>query len=120
MRAVFKSAIFLAIALLGNSLFEFACLRKRLFTFYHHGLRYGCSRISSSFGRLFLDPRMGNILFSAKHLIYKQNTHTYTKWSRKLSISIFSDYYKIVSSYLSGRNEGSYASSQIHRCIQIS
>ena len=54
---------------------------KSLFTFYHHGLRYGCSRISSSFGRLFLDPRMGNILFSAKHLIYKRNTHTYTKWN---------------------------------------
>ena len=56
-------------------MFEFACLRKRLFTFYHHGFQYRCSRITGSFGRLFLDPRKGNILFSAKNWIYKQNTH---------------------------------------------
>ena len=47
---------------------RFASLRKQfvrvrfwkiLFTFYHHSFRYGCSRISSSFGHLFLHPRMG-------------------------------------------------------------
>ena len=82
--------------------------------FYLHGFRYGCSRISSSFGRLFLDPRMGNILFNAKHRMSKQNTHTYTKGSRKLSISIFSDYYKTVASYLSGGNEG-YSYMRVHK-----
>ena len=33
------------------------------------------------------------ILFSAKTRIYEQNTHIYTKCSRKLSISILSNYY---------------------------
>ena len=33
------------------------------------------------------------ILFSAKTQIYQQNTHTYTNCSRKLSISILSNYY---------------------------
>ena len=69
---------------------------------------------------LFVDPRMGNVLFNAKHRMSKQNTHTFTQWSRKLSISNLSDYYKTVASYLSGENEGSYTSSQTHRCIQIS
>ena len=53
-----KRSVFLAIALLGNNLFEFVCLRKRLFTFYHHCFCCRCSQISSCFGRLFLDPRM--------------------------------------------------------------
>ena len=95
-------------------MFALACLKKRLFTFYHHGFRYGCLRISSSFGRLFLDPRMGNILFSAK---YKQNTHTYTKWSRKLSISVFSDYYKTVFSCLSRGNEKLLKSCTVSRAV---
>ena len=30
------------------------------------------------------------------------------------------DYYKTVASFLSGENEGSYTSSQTHRCMQIS
>ena len=50
----------------------------------------------------------------------KTHTHIHRQWSRKLSISILSDYYKTVASYLSGENEGSYTSSQTHRCIQIS
>ena len=37
------------------------CLKKIVFTVYQHGFRYRCSRISSSFGRLFLDPRMANV-----------------------------------------------------------
>ena len=42
-----------------SNLFEFVCLRKHLLTFYHHGLYYKRWWASSSFGRLFLDPRMG-------------------------------------------------------------
>ena len=44
-------------------------------------------------------------LLSAKTWTFKQTTHTYTKWSRKISISILSDYYKTVFSYLSRGNE---------------
>ena len=43
---------------LGSNLFEFACLRKRWLTFYHNGFYYQRWWASSSFGRLFLDPRM--------------------------------------------------------------
>ena len=41
-------------------------------------------------------------LFSAKTRIYKQNTHTHTQnGSKKLSISILTDYYKSILSFLS-------------------
>ena len=44
-------------------------------------------------------------LFSTKTRIYKQKTHTYTKWRRKLFISSLFDYYKTVFFYLSRGNE---------------
>ena len=45
----------------GNNLFEFACLRKILFTFWYHGFFYQRWWASSSFGCLLLDPRLGII-----------------------------------------------------------
>ena len=45
----------------GNNLFEFACLGKILFTFWYHGFYYQRWSASSSFGWLFLDPRLGII-----------------------------------------------------------
>ena len=43
----------------GNNLFEFACLGKILFTFWYHGFYYQRRWASSSFGHLFLNPRIG-------------------------------------------------------------
>ena len=59
-RADSESVIFLAIALLGNNLFELV-VWKILSTFYQHGFRYRCWRISSSFEHLRINrPKEGD------------------------------------------------------------
>ena len=58
--ALSLGSVTIAIRLLGNNSFELV-VWKILFRVYRHGFRYRCSRISTSFGRLFLDPRMANV-----------------------------------------------------------
>ena len=52
---------------------------KILVTFWYHGFYYRCQWVASSFGCLFFDLWLGNILSVTKTRIYKQNTHTHTQ-----------------------------------------